>query len=125
MTGEKPVAKKGKGTQVLEGHVSGQSNEPLSRPAHALTYGQVVEQLASDANDGISGEEAKRRLEQYGKNDIGDSEAISPVKIMVAQVANAMTLVSCAQTPALALLFCRHFSESRRDKVNADWYTCG
>lgn len=93
---EKQTPNKGKETQqTLQGHVSGQSNEPLTRPAHALTHEQVVAELTSDAESGISKAEAERRLGQYGRNDIGEGEGISPVKILVAQVANAMTLVSC------------------------------
>lgn len=75
------------------GHVSGQSNEPLSRPAHALSYHQVVEELSSNALDGLSPADAKTRLEKYGKNDLGDAEGVQPIRIIIAQVANAMTMV--------------------------------
>ncbi|CAN8100559.1 unnamed protein product [Discula destructiva] len=77
----------------LEGHVSGQSNNPISRPAHALPYNQVAEELTSDYDDGLSVDDAQRRLDEYGRNVLGDSEGASPLKIMVAQVSNAMTLV--------------------------------
>ncbi|TLD14667.1 hypothetical protein PspLS_11015 [Pyricularia sp. CBS 133598] len=73
--------------------VSGQSNEPLSRPIHALTVAQFLEEIKGDAEDGLSPEEARRRLEQYGNNDFGEGEGVSPIKIFIAQIANAMTLV--------------------------------
>lgn len=98
MSGEKTT---GKGKEPLQGHVSGQSNKPMSQPAHALTFEQVVEQLTSDADYGLATAEAKRRLEEYGRNELGDSEGVSPLKIMVAQVANAMTLVSSFTMDAL------------------------
>jgi P-type Na+/K+ transporter len=77
----------------LEAHVSGQSNEPLSLPAHALTFGQVIKELNTSLIDGLSDDAATRRLEKFGTNDLGDGEGVSAVKIIVAQIANAMTLV--------------------------------
>ena len=77
-----------------ETHVSGQSNKPLSRPAHALTYDQVISELGGNALDGLNPAEAASRLADYGKNDLGDSEGVQPLRIVIAQVANAMTMVS-------------------------------
>ncbi|KAK5630852.1 hypothetical protein RRF57_006567 [Xylaria bambusicola] len=74
-------------------HVSGQSNKPMSRPAHALSYEQVIHELGSDPINGLSSDAAKQRLEELGQNALGDSEGVSPLKIIVAQIANAMTLV--------------------------------
>lgn len=79
--------------KLPDDHVSGQSNKPLSRPAHALTHQQLVEELGADALAGLSPDEAKRRLEEYGANALGDAEGVQPLKIVVAQIANAMTLV--------------------------------
>ena len=58
----------------LEGHVSGQANQPMSRPAHALTDAQVLEEIETS-------------------NELGDTGGVQPVKILIRQVANAMTLV--------------------------------
>ncbi|KAI1485135.1 hypothetical protein F5X96DRAFT_683050 [Biscogniauxia mediterranea] len=74
-------------------HVSGQGNKPMSRPAHALSYDQVIVELGSDILNGLSTGVAKQRVEEYGINDLGDSEGVSPLKIVIAQIANAMTLV--------------------------------
>ncbi|KAK4233809.1 hypothetical protein C8A03DRAFT_38457 [Achaetomium macrosporum] len=73
--------------------VSGQSNRPLSRPAHALTYEQLAAELDVDVLCGLTADEAKVRLQQYGRNDLGEEEGVQPLKIVVAQIANAMTLV--------------------------------
>ncbi|KAK0610648.1 hypothetical protein B0T17DRAFT_603270 [Bombardia bombarda] len=74
-------------------HVSGQSNWPLTRPAHALTHLQVADELGADILVGLSREEAKRRIEEYGRNELGEAEGVQPLKIVIAQIANAMTLV--------------------------------
>ncbi|KAK4098538.1 potassium/sodium eff [Parathielavia hyrcaniae] len=86
------MAKKGE-KDATGGHVSGQSNRPLSRPAHALTHEQLATELNADVLSGLTAQEAKARLEQYGRNDLGEEEGVQPFKIVVAQIANAMTLV--------------------------------
>jgi magnesium-transporting ATPase (P-type) len=78
----------------VDNHVSGQSNEPMSRPAHALTFNQVVEELKTDTLSGLTEAEAKQRHEKFGNNDLGEADGVQPLKIIIAQVANAMTLVS-------------------------------
>jgi len=77
----------------LAEHVSGQSNKPMSKPAHALKWPTVVEELKADAEDGLTSADAKARLEEYGRNELGDAGGVNPGKILVRQVANAMTLV--------------------------------
>ncbi|KAF0645530.1 hypothetical protein FPSE5266_20023 [Fusarium pseudograminearum] len=74
-------------------HVSGQANSPMSAPAHVLSFQQVAEELNANLEDGLTTEEAKRRLSQYGSNEFGEQEGIQPVKILLGQVANALTLV--------------------------------
>ncbi|KAH7075122.1 hypothetical protein FB567DRAFT_183901 [Paraphoma chrysanthemicola] len=83
----------GKKQPTLEGHMSGQANEPLTKPAHALTFKEVVEQTKCNPDDGLTTSEAKSRLEKWGKNDLGDDGGVSPGKILLRQVANAMTLI--------------------------------
>ena len=78
----------------MDSHVSGQSNNPLSAPAHALAHDQLSSELDTDPLSGLSPAEAKARLEKYGRNELGEAEGPQPLKIVAAQVANAMTLVS-------------------------------
>lgn len=78
----------------LEGHKSGQSNEPLSKPAHALPFQQVIEETKCNPDDGLTTSEAKSRLDKFGTNDLGDDGGVQPAKILLRQVANSMTLVS-------------------------------
>lgn len=82
-----------KGSDPLEGHVSGQSNSPLSLPVHSLNLRQVVDELNTDTWSGLDDTEAKRRLEEYGANELGEVQGVSVIKILIAQVANAMTMV--------------------------------
>ena len=74
-------------------HFSGQSNKPLLLPAHALTCEAIKEELNANLEDGLSGDECKRRLELFGRNELDDGPGVQPVKIFIRQVANAMVLV--------------------------------
>jgi P-type Na+/K+ transporter len=83
----------------FENHVSGQANKPLSRPAHALPYSTLVAEIKANAEDGLTTTEAKSRLDEYGRNEFGDSAGVQPGKILLRQVANAMTLVMLTTFP--------------------------
>lgn len=83
-----------KGDDPLASHVSGQSNKPMSAPAHALSVEQVAQDLGANPETGLTAEEAKKRLGEFGQNEFGNSEGVNPVKIFVGQLANALTLVS-------------------------------
>lgn len=85
-----------------DNHVSGQANNPISRPAHCLTHDEVVLQMKGNAENGLTAAEAKARFEEYGPNEIGDEGGVQPFKILVRQVANAMTLVM----RTIPLMFC-------------------
>lgn len=80
-------------------HTSGQANRPLSRPAHALPYATVVQEIKANTEDGLTTGEARSRLESYGRNELGDAGGVQPAKILLAQVANAMTLVRTCPSP--------------------------
>ncbi|KAL3959222.1 hypothetical protein ACCO45_007384 [Purpureocillium lilacinum] len=74
-------------------HVSGQANKPMTAPAHALAIDRVVDELKANVEVGLSDDEAKRRLEEYGRNEFGEQKGVQPVKIFIGQIANALTLV--------------------------------
>ncbi|KAF4450297.1 putative Na+-transporting ATPase ENA-1 (sodium P-type ATPase ENA-1) [Fusarium austroafricanum] len=78
---------------VMEHHVSGQSNKPLSRPAHALPPETVVQELRTTPATGLTSAEAPLRHEECGPNDLGEEEGVKPIKIFIAQIWNCMTLV--------------------------------
>lgn len=87
----------------LSGHVSGQSNDPLTKPAHALSYAAVVQETKANAEDGLTSSEATSRSENYGLNEFGEAGGVDPIKILVGQIANAMTLVA---VPSPIFLYC-------------------
>lgn len=80
--------------ELLANHVSGQANKAMSKPAHSLTFKEVLEELGASGIDGLSLEDAEKRLEEYGKNELDNGPGVNPTKILVRQIANAMMLVS-------------------------------
>jgi len=88
----KMTANKNKNKEVAI-HVSGQANEPLSGLPHTLNIEQICNETKVDPKDGLTAVEAASRLEKYGKNELDDGPGVSPGKILLRQVANAMTLV--------------------------------
>ena len=71
-------------------------SQPLSQPAHSLRYEDVLRELSVDPDEGLTTADAKKRLEQYGPNELEGGEGVSIVKIVIRQIANAMMLVSLA-----------------------------
>ncbi|KFH40258.1 Sodium transport ATPase-like protein [Hapsidospora chrysogenum ATCC 11550] len=79
--------------EAVANHVSGQSNKPMSKPAHALAYDEVARELGADIQNGLSNDEHKRRLEEFGRNEFGETQGVQPVRIFIGQIANSLTLV--------------------------------
>lgn len=65
----------------------------LSLPAHCLTAEATVQELGTHTDYGITTEEAKKRLDSYGPNQLEEGEGVSVIKILIRQIANAMMLV--------------------------------
>ena len=78
----------------LATHVSGQSNRPISRPPHSLSFDDVLKELGGSGLDGLSEGDAAERLEEFGKNELDNGPGVNPTKILIRQIANAMMLVS-------------------------------
>lgn len=78
---------------VVEDRVSGQANEPMSLPAHALASDVVARELNANPSAGLSAEEAASRLLKYGSNDLGQEKRVSAVSVFAQQIFNSMTLV--------------------------------
>ncbi|EEH50593.1 potassium/sodium efflux P-type ATPase, fungal-type [Paracoccidioides brasiliensis Pb18] len=72
---------------------AGDEKSLLSLPAHCLPYDDVIRELRTDPEDGLTAEEAKRRLQIYGPNVLEGGERVSIGKILIRQLANAMMLV--------------------------------
>ena len=65
----------------------------LDRPAYRLRPGEVAESLNTDVERGLSKQEAKRRHETVGDNALEGGHGVSIWKVLIRQVANALTLV--------------------------------
>ncbi|KAI0312395.1 calcium-transporting ATPase 3 [Amylostereum chailletii] len=74
----------------------GNGRTTLADTAHWLEVDAVTHQLGSARPDGLSEDEARDRLEQHGENALLGEGGVSPVKVLVRQMANALTLVLVA-----------------------------
>ncbi|WP_178917886.1 HAD-IC family P-type ATPase [Natronomonas gomsonensis] len=59
---------------------------------HAATVDETLEEVAS-SSDGLSSDEAARRLDRYGPNTVGESEVVSPVRIFLHQFTSPLIYV--------------------------------
>ena len=65
----------------------------LKEPAYCLQVVEVARLLETDLERGLSKHEAKRRHEISGDNVLAGVGGVSIWKVLVRQVANALTLV--------------------------------
>jgi Ca2+-transporting ATPase len=79
----------------------------LSNPGtgdwHALEAGEVLQRL-STKRTGISGEEAARRLEKYGLNQLQEEKRVSPLRIFVDQFRQFLIIILLIATTISLLL---------------------
>ena len=87
--------------EAMKAHQSGQSNEPISKPAHSLSFEDVLKELGGSGLAGLSDSDAEKRLADYGTNELDNGPGVNPAKILVRQIATAMMLVSptCPKEP--------------------------
>jgi len=64
---------------------------------HALSVEEVLDRLKTSIN-GLSSEEAERRIEIYGYNELRVEERISPLKIWLSQFKNILIIILLAAT---------------------------
>ena len=65
----------------------------LNQPAYRLRPDEIAKHLDTNMERGLSKQEAKRRHEVVGNNSLEGGEGVSIVRVLVRQVANALTLV--------------------------------
>lgn len=68
----------------------------LDAPAHTLPFEDVLQKLSVNQESGLSEAEVKNRRALYGQNQLDEGPGVQPFRILVHQVANALTLVSRA-----------------------------
>lgn len=74
----------------------------VASSAHTFTIEELVSEIGTSRTDGLLQNEAHRRLERYGENLLKGRTGVSAWRVLVGQLANALTLVLLA---ALALSF--------------------
>ncbi|KAF9052377.1 potassium/sodium eff [Hymenopellis radicata] len=74
----------------------------VAAAAHTHTVDEIATSMGTSKTDGLSKNEAHRRLEQHGENLLKGRAGVSAWRVLVGQLANALTLVLLA---ALALSF--------------------
>lgn len=57
----------------------------MNKECYQKEVSQIIKELGSDAEKGLSSKEAKKRLERFGPNEIKEIEKTSPVKIFLNQ----------------------------------------
>jgi P-type Ca2+ transporter type 2C len=71
------------------------NNEPSSRSTiwHALTPSQALSHLNSSASEGLTGQEAARRLAQYGPNELAEARQATFMEMLWAQFRNFIVIL--------------------------------
>ncbi|KAE8224939.1 hypothetical protein CF319_g2243 [Tilletia indica] len=93
-----PTTEDNKRTQQSDKNQRG-ANQPQPSREQALTeafrysHTQILKALDVDVNKGLADAEAKRRTEQYGPNMLEGSDESGWGRILLNQIANAMTLI--------------------------------
>lgn len=75
------------------GGAAGGAFGPLSFPPHTAEPSKVLSALESNQDNGLSDDEAAKRLGEYGPNRIKPPKKPSLLGICMRQIGNAMTLV--------------------------------
>jgi len=65
----------------------------MERAWHSMEVKQVLKELDSDLNKGLTGEEIKNRLEKYGYNELKKEEKISPITLFFNQFKNILIII--------------------------------
>lgn len=62
----------------------------FSKPPYQLSWQQVADELGTNIEKGLTQQQVDENFAKYGENKLDGDGAISPLKILVKQVANAM-----------------------------------
>ena len=71
---------------------------------HSIEATQVVKELGTDPHQGLSEEEVKKRLEEYGYNELKKEEGASPFMLLVNQFKNVLIIILLIATGLSALV---------------------
>jgi Ca2+-transporting ATPase len=71
---------------------------------HSLDASQVVKELGTDPHQGLPEEEVKKRLEEYGYNELKKEERVSPFILLINQFKNVLIIILLIATVLSALV---------------------
>jgi P-type Ca2+ transporter type 2C len=71
---------------------------------HTLRADEVARKLETDPGEGLSREEAKRRMEQYGPNELSAAGSVSPWSVLLTQFKNVLIIILLIATAISASL---------------------
>ncbi len=80
------------------------SNSYTNAIWHSLEPAQVLKELDSDQQKGLTEDEVKRRLETYGYNELKKEKGISPFTLFINQFKNILILILLIATVLSALV---------------------
>ncbi|MGD8270024.1 MAG: cation-transporting P-type ATPase, partial [Desulfobacterales bacterium] len=60
---------------------------------HAMSRGAVLKELQTDLLNGLTPDEARRRLERVGPNELKHETAVSPITIFIHQFKNILIVI--------------------------------
>jgi Ca2+-transporting ATPase len=69
------------------------AKKPAQTPWHAMKPAQVLTELKTDPHQGLTGNAARRRLEQYGYNELKKEEGVSPFTLFINQFKNILIII--------------------------------
>jgi Ca2+-transporting ATPase len=75
---------------------------------HSLEIDETLEQLSSDSNSGLTGQQVSERWQQYGPNELEETEGRSPWSIFIDQFTNIMLIMLMAVAVVSAILDLRN-----------------
>ena len=74
------------------------------REAHARPLAEVVARVETSLERGLSSDEARRRLEKLGANELAKEERVSPIRLFLTQFKNTLIIILLVATVLSALL---------------------
>ncbi len=71
---------------------------------HSMEVAEVLKELDTDLHKGLAEDEAKRRLERYGYNELKKEERVSPLTLFINQFKNILIIILLAAIALSALV---------------------
>lgn len=74
---------------------------------HTKSAAEIADELATNLGGGLYNEEAQRRLQICGHNELKGSDGVLWWRILLAQVTNALTVILLVAAVSTLTIFCR------------------